>query len=125
MNECTFKPKINAVPERADHRKEEAGGIGEHLYNTQKVYNDKVEKRKEEEEKKVKEMASKKHTGGKSAQLLEKSEREKFVEIFKALDSDQDGVISASNVDITRTPLFSIIPILTISILCCFSSYIF
>lgn len=58
-----------------------------------KAYGSNVDKRQKEES--LKASAQKK-----SEQFLERAVREKLKEIFKALDSDRDGKISADKIDI-------------------------
>jgi len=99
--ECTFRPKINEVPSTVKNRAQ-GKKLGEYLYNVHKEVSDKITKKKEEEEQKLRKMSNKKFTREKSVVLLGKAEREKLTEIFNALDSDQDGKISASKIDITR-----------------------
>ncbi len=104
--ECTFKPKINEAPQAVKDRAAGHGSVGEYLHSVHQKYTEKVEKKKEEEEKQLKEMAKKRFTRGKSIELLGKAEKEKLLEIFNALDADQDGAISAAKIDITRTNFF-------------------
>ncbi len=100
--ECTFVPMINNIPEYNEKRKEIHVSVGDYLQGVQKTYEEKTQKKKEEEEKRSKEMANKRFVQDKSKQMLGKYEKDKFAEIFKALDADNDGVISASKIDITR-----------------------
>ena len=55
-----------------------------------------------QDDQKRKELAQKKHTSEKSAQILEKLEKKKLGEIFAILDSDEDGTISQSKMDLDR-----------------------
>jgi hypothetical protein len=95
-------PKINPVPLAAERRKEPQQSIGDYLHGVQKKQEEKFKKRVTEEEVKAKSLANQKHVQTKSAVMSEKLEREKLHEIFKVLDSDEDGLISADKVDIQR-----------------------
>ena len=100
--QCTFKPKINEVTDLLKERIQKSVPVGEYLHSVQKTFSSKIEKKKEEEDKKAKELANQKFIVERSAKLLSKAEKEKLLEIFRALDSDNDGSISAAKVDITR-----------------------
>lgn len=74
--------------------------IGEYLYSRKEVMeNNKIEKQKLTE-KSMLEMHSEKKVNKKSEVLFEKKKVRKFEEIFDTLDSDKDGVINASEIDI-------------------------
>jgi len=77
--------------------------VGNYLHGVSKVYDEKVKKRKDEEAKLIKELSSTKFVQKKSMKMLGKYEREKLLEIFGSLDSDQDGAITATKIDIDRT----------------------
>ena len=91
-----------------ERRKEPQQSIGDYLHGVQKKQEEKLKKKLAEEEGKAKSLASQKFVQSKSAVLSEKLEKEKLHEIFKALDSDEDGLISAAKIDIQRKYLQAI-----------------
>ena len=95
--ELTFAPKIN----KSSSTKRVVQDIGNYLHSVQKLQEDKLKKKQEEQSCKSKVLASKKFVQNKSEKMLEKMEKDKLIGIFTVLDSDKDGLISASKIDIT------------------------
>jgi hypothetical protein len=86
--ESTLKSNVVLATERSTKKSHGSSFFNEQL--TRRTY-----------ESKVQEVAnSKKRKEQKFKECLERAEREKFKDIFKALDSDNDGQISSDKVDI-------------------------
>jgi Ca2+-binding EF-hand superfamily protein len=90
-------PNINKNAGRKEMKTQD---IGTRLHDVQKDQEEKIKKRKMEEEQKIKSLSNKKFVQESSEKMAEKLEKEKLKTIFEALDSDQDGVISSDKIDI-------------------------
>ena len=91
-------PKINKF---AGNKEVKNQDVGQRLYEVHGVHEDNKKKKKLEEEKKIKELANKKYVQDSSVKMAEKLEKEKLKTIFETLDSDHDGIISSSKIDIS------------------------
>ncbi|CDW91726.1 UNKNOWN [Stylonychia lemnae] len=112
-----FKPKVGRGP-RKQHRpdpKDQPGGVSMALYDQSKALRQKIEDKKqraiEERDNQAKTVFTRDHTN----RIVEKMKLQKFSELFKQLDSDGDGQVSANRIDISKlspellevlTPLF-------------------
>ncbi len=93
-----FQPRLIAKSNRGLHRnldKNEAGGLGNYLYSQKDKMDEKMNQKKrmalQEKQAKVNTVFTKDN----SNRIVEKVKITKFSQLFKFLDSDQDGYISA------------------------------
>ena len=75
--------------------------VGEMLYDQGKTLIQKNEMIRMENEQVIQRMANSKHTQKTTEQMVEHRKSKKFSEVFSMLDSDQDGLISATKIDIS------------------------
>lgn len=96
-----YKPIIKRGP--INKRKEDNISIGEYLYNSR------VQKMKAQQDQVLKEHirmeGSKFRASNKTNKIIDQKRIQKLEEIFQLLDSDEDGLISATNIDITKVPM--------------------
>ena len=97
--ELTFKPKTNINPKMKSTNLKEAS---EGMYNQSARIKAKINKMKMDEEQKLKDEANKRFTQNKSNEIVEAKKRKQIIEIFKILDSNDDGKISIDSMGIDR-----------------------
>ena len=94
-----FQPKVGRSPK--NRPAEAKSKIGEHLYKHHKMITEKHNKLKKDEELKLQEKRRQIHQNNKmSDKLVDQTKRAKLNDIFDVFDSDQDGIISASKIDL-------------------------
>lgn len=93
-----FRPKIGRAP--LNKRNNENLPVGDYLYRQRREYE---EKKKALLEKSFSELEEKKRGiyNTKSGEIFQQKKLKKLKEIFLLFDSDQDGLISASSIDIS------------------------
>eukprot|EP00347_Sterkiella_histriomuscorum_P010260 403376977 len=112
-----FKPKVGRGPRNQlrPNARDQPEAIGLHLYDQSKVQRDKIEEKKKQAEDKKQQQAKTVFTKDHTNRLVEKKKIQQFSELFRQLDSDGDGQISANRIDISKlspdlleilTPLF-------------------
>jgi hypothetical protein len=96
-----FKPQIKRGP--IAQRREDATTIGEHLYNARA---EKARAQLEAAEKEKLRMEEAKVKMSDKSQKMVNEKRSKILEeLFMLMDSDDDGLISATHIDISKVPM--------------------
>ena len=70
------------------------------LYRAGQARSARKQSRKLEEDFKQAQMSNTVFTSGSTKKLMERKKKDSFAKIFRMLDSDQDGQISANSIDI-------------------------
>lgn len=107
-----FRPRVGRGPKA---RPTDPRTVGQHLYEHSKALRDKIEAKKRQALESKEQQAKTVFTREQTNRIVEKRKLQRFAEIFKQLDSDHDGQISANRIDISclspdlleaLTPLF-------------------